>query len=140
MFCTQQNLILLAKSNDSPTINGKSNGKSGKIKQRHTVESTANWTLYDLKIAQADVLYKDFMDLATEHKSDFTELVTGQNSDKVKIYALLLSEAHIILRITKEISFMGHINDASGKSNAATDYIEKLFYESCQQLGDFYVM
>lgn len=142
MFCTSQNLILLAKSNDSPKNNGIKSTKQ--TKKHQSVESTANWTLYDLKIAQADALYKDFMDLATEHKSDFKELMTGQNADKVKIYGLLLSEAHVILRIAKEICFDGQLNDTSSNSkhldHPTPEYIEKLFFESCLQLADSYVM
>lgn len=142
MFCTPQNLILLAKSNDSPTNNGIKLTKQTKKKQ--SIEAMANWTLYDLKIAQADVLYKDFMDLATEHKSDFKELMTGPNADKVKIYGLLLSEAHVILRIAKDICFDGQPNDTPSNSkylgNPTPEYIEKLFFESCLQLADFYVM
>lgn len=140
-------MILLAKSNDSPKNCGKLSTKSAKQLKKHaTVETSSNWTLYNLKIAQADILYKDFMDLANEHKSDFSELMSGQNSDKVKIHSLLLSEAHVILRIAKEIVFDGYANDAflpNGKSFASAptpDYIDKLFFESCQQLADFYVM
>lgn len=150
MFCTSQNLILLAKSSESPTNHAKSTTpKSGKqTKKRNTIDQTvaANWTLYNLKIAQTDVLYKDFMDLANEHKTDSIELITGQNSDKVKIYALLLSEAHIILRIAKEICFDGQIDGVASIShgkqieNASFDRIQKLYFDSCQQLADFYVM
>lgn len=134
MYHTPQNLILLARSLNSPAIALKSKSKSRADKNQIAAESS--WTLYSLKMAPADVLYKDFIELASNHKTALTELITSQNSDKVRIYALLLTEAHVILRIAKEI-YTGEPNEhTSTYSNA----INQLFLESCHQLADFYVM
>lgn len=136
MFHTPHNLILLARSLDSPTTDRKSKTKSKQEKNQIASDSTPNWTLYNLKMSQADVLYKDFIELAANHKTDFTELITGQNSDKIKIYALLLREGHIILRIAKDI----YIKESSKASSSYSHSIEHLFLDSCHQLADFYVM
>lgn len=138
MFHTPQSLILLARSLDSPSlVNGsKSKTKSKHEKNQVAMESTPSWTLYNLKMSQADVLYRDFIEVAANHKTDFTELITCQNSDKVKIYALLLSEGHIILRIAKDIC----IGEAEKASAPYSNAIERLFLDSCHQLADFYVM
>lgn len=135
MFHTPNNLILLAQSVNSPSNEPNSKSKS-KGKTQIVSESTSNWTLYSLKMSPADVLYKDFIELAANHKIGLTELITCQNSDKVRIFTLLLSEGHVILRIAKEIY--------TGESDAfATNYakdIDRLFLDSCHQLADFYVM
>lgn len=88
-------------------------------------------------MSSADVLYNDFIELAANHKTELTELITSQNSDKVRIYALLLSEGHVILRIAKDIYIGNESNDSSANY---TKSIERLFLESCHQLADFYVM
>lgn len=132
IFHTPQNLILLAQSVNTPPADSKFKSKS---KQENN-QTESSWTLYNLKMSQADVLYKDFIELAANHKMDFTELITSQNSDKVRIYALLLSEGHIILRIAKEI-FIAELNKTS---SAYLDTIDRLFLDSCHQLADFYVM
>lgn len=146
LFSTQQNLILLARSHESPTNSSKSNAKSTKQskKQRSTtLETASDWTIYNLKTAQADILYRDFMELAANHATDFSETASGCDSDKIKIYALLLSEAHTILRIAKEISSESGNNtskSSTAQSNEINNQIDDLFLSSCQQLADFFVM
>lgn len=135
MFHTPQSLILLARSHNSPTSETKSKLKS-KPGKNVVPDSAPSWTLYNLKMSQADVLYKDFIELAANHKTELTELITSQNSDKVRIFALLLSEGHVILRIAKDI-FIGEPNEIS---TSYTKAIEQLFLDSCLQLADFYVM
>lgn len=140
MLCTAQNLMLLAQSRNSPILNGQKhqpkNGKQPATPKRNViVENISNWTLYDLKIAQADVLYRDFMELAANHIPD-----------SPKIYAHLLSEAHTILRIAKEICFDCDANKSvsstmrNAKDDVQQQQIEKLFFESCQKLADFLVV
>lgn len=147
MLHTGTNLILLAQSHSSPPPppltpshdpKSKSKSKATAAKNQSPVESAPSWTLYDLKMSPADVLYKDFMDLAANHKTELTELITSQNSDKVRIYVLLLGEGHVILRIAKDIC----IDDASSTAVSASyiKSIERLFRDSCHQLADFYVM
>lgn len=134
MFATQNNLILLAQSPELPALpNGTKNSKKATI----VMEPASNWTIYNLKIAQADVLYKDFMEQAADHAIDFTEPLEACDSDKIKIYALLLSEAHTILRIANEVVF-----DSGGMRPMPEDgtNLEQLFLSSCQELADFYVM
>lgn len=132
MFHTPQNLILLARSHNSPS----SDKSKSKSKSTKSIESSPSWTLYSLKMSPADVLYKDFIELAANHHSPLTELITSQNSDKVRIYALLLSEGHVILRIAKDI----YIDEMYDSSTSYMKSIEQLFLESCHQLADFYVM
>lgn len=135
MFATQQNLILLAQSPE-PAVTVPSGTKQSK-RQSAPIEAppSSNWTIYNLKIAQADVLYKDFMELAADHAIDFTEPMNGCDSDKIKIYSLLLSEAHTILRIANEIVF-----DSVDTKSMPDAAIGELFLNSCQKLADFYVM
>lgn len=135
MFHTSENLILLARSSNSPSNEIKFKSKS-KEKNQNASDSTSNWTLYSLKMSPADVLYKDFIELAANHKTGLTELITSQNSDKVRIYTLLLSEGHVILRIAKEI-YTGESNEFS---TSYSKRIDGLFLDSCHQLADFYVM
>lgn len=106
------------------------------IKGKERNQSESSWTLYSLKMCQADVLYKDFIEQAANHKTQLTELITSQNSDKVRIYSQLLGEGHVILRIAREIC-TGEPNQISSSHATA---IEHLFLDSCHQLGDFYVM
>lgn len=143
MFHTAKNLILLARSHFSPpppstpSKDTKSKSKQA-VKNQSSAESAPSWTLYNLKMSPADVLYKDFMELAANHKTELTELITSQNSDKVRIYVLLLSEGHVILRIAKDICI-----DEAASSEVSPRYtksIERLFRDSCHQLADFYVM
>lgn len=134
MFRTSQNLILLAQSFNSPANEIKS--KSKLRAERNQIAAEHSWTLYSLKMAPADVLYNDFIELASNHKTALTELITSQNSDKVRIYALLLSEGHVILRIAKEI-YTGEPNEQSSSYSKA---INRLFLDSCHELADFYVM
>lgn len=124
----------MARSLNSPANEIKSKSKSRADKNQIAAESS--WTLYSLKMAPADVLYKDFIELASNHKMELTELITSANSDKVRIYALLLTEAHVILRIAKDI-YTGEHNE---HSNTYSKTINQLFLESCHQLADFYVM
>lgn len=148
MFHTAKNLILLARSHVSPSPptapstpahDAKSKSKSkAAVKTQISAELAPSWTLYNLKMSPADVLYKDFMELAANHKTELTELITSQNSDKVRIYVLLLGEGHVILRIAKDICI-----DEASSSEVSTRYtkaIERLFRDSCHQLADFYVM
>lgn len=133
MFHTPHNLILLAQSHNSPSeMKSKSKTKQDK---NQTIESSS-WTLYSLKMSPGDVLYKDFIEQAANHKTELTELITSQNSDKVRIYTLLLSEGHIILRIAKEI----YTGEPREISTVYSKSIDTLFLESCHQLADFYVM
>lgn len=120
MLSTQQNLILLANSNEAPSTNFKLSNSSTTDN-----DSISNWTIYDLKLAQADVLYRDFMELANSHIPD-----------SPKMYAHLLNEAHMILRIAKEISF--NLLDAANVEKS--DTIERLFLESCLKSADVCVM
>lgn len=141
MFHTAKNLILLARSHLSPpppSTPSKTKSKTTTTKNQVSADLTPSWTLYNLKMSPADVLYKDFMELAANHKTELTELITSQNSDKVRIYVLLLSEGHVILRIAKDIC----IDEASSNeiSPKYTKSIERLFRDSCHQLADFYVM
>lgn len=150
MFHTAKNLILLARSHLSspsqPPPSMSSNDSKSKSKSKvaaknavSTESSAPSWTLYNLKMSSADILYKDFIELAANHKTELTELITSQNSDKVRIYVLLLSESHVILRIAKDIC----IGESSSSHEASISYIksiERLFRDSCHQLADFYVM
>ncbi|XP_031634727.1 uncharacterized protein LOC116348019 [Contarinia nasturtii] len=129
MFHTPENLILLARSLNSPL-----NADKSKLKTK--TDSMSSWTLYSLKMSPPDVLYKDFIELAANHKTGLTELITSQNSDKVRIYSLLLSEGHVILRIAKDI-YTSELNKFTPSYSKAIDL---LFLESCHQLADFYVM
>lgn len=133
---TPHNLILLARSHSSPSNANKSKAK---LKSTKSIASdiSPSWTLYNLKMSPANVLYNDFIELATSHKTELNELITSQNSDKVRIYALLLSEGHVILRIAKDIYLGNELNDTSVNY---TKSIEHLFLASCHQLADFYVM
>lgn len=132
MFATQQNLILLAQS-PGVELSAIPNGTKKSKRQSTIVEPPSNWTIYNLKVAQADVLYKDFLELAADHATDFTKPMKKSDSDKIKIYSLLLSEAHTILRIANEISFENIKSDADRR-------LESLYLNSCQQLADFYIM
>lgn len=126
MLCTSQNVVLLAQSQSSPIKNRqKTSSKNGK-QQANKQTITSDWTLYNLNIPQADGLYRDFMDLAANHIHD-----------SPKIYLHLLSESHIILRIAKEICF-GY--DTHQLNDAKSQKIEKLFFDSCVKLADFFVM
>lgn len=131
MFHTPENLILLARSSNSP-----SNEIKFKTKSKEMNQNESSWTLYSLKMAPADVLYKDYIELAANHKTGLTELITSQNSDKLRIYTLLLSEGHVILRIAREI-YTGEPNEFS---TSYAKRIDGLFLDSCHQLADFYVM
>lgn len=134
IFHTPHNLILLAQSLNSPSeIKSKTKSKPEK---NQITESSSNWTLYNLKMSSADVLYKDFIELAANHKTGLTELITSQNSDKVRIYTLLLSEGHVILRIAKEM----YTGEPREITSAYSKTVDTLFFESCHQLADFYVM
>lgn len=127
MLTTNESLILLASSvnNATPT----------KSKRNETL--TTNWTIYNLKMAGADGLYHDFIELANSYI---------RNSPK--LYAHLLSEAHMILRIAKELTFHSYASTAvstTGDSNSRSrieykDRINELFLESCLHLGDICVM
>lgn len=134
MFHTPENLILLARSLNSPLNVDKSKLKSKEKTQ--TESSLSNWTLYSLKMSQPDLLYKDFIEFSENHKTALTELITSQNAEKVRIYSLLLSEGHVILRIAKDI-YTGELNKFTP---SYTKEIERLFLDSCHQLADFYVM
>lgn len=95
---------------------------------------STNWTVYNLKMAQADVLYHDFIELANSYISN-----------SPKLYAHLLSEAHMILRIAKEISFHSNASSVSMVGDQRTnieykDRMNKLFLESCLHLADICVM
>lgn len=130
MLSTDQNLILLASSTSKTMPN-----KPGRDKLKHRNDTpTTNWTIYNLKMAQADELYHDFIELANSYIGN-----------SPKLYAHLLSEAHMILRIAKEISFHSNASIASTGGNHRTsieymDCINKLFLESCLHLADICVM
>lgn len=129
MLATDQNLILLASSNSKATPN-----KTSRDQTKRNDTSSANWTVYNLKIAQADVLYHDFIELANSYIGN-----------SPKLYAHLLSEAHMILRIAKEISFHsnGSFTSKVGDQRASIEYkdrMNQLFLESCLHLADICVM
>lgn len=135
MFATQHNLILLAQSPEPATTAPTGTKHSRRQSAPIEAPSSSNWTIYNLKIAQADVLYTDFMEVAADHAIDFTVPMNGCDSDKIKIYSLLLSEAHTILRIANEIAF-----DSGDTKSMPDEGVEELFLNSCQRLADFYVM
>lgn len=129
MLATDQNLILLASSTNKSTPN-----KASKDQMKRNDIPSANWTVYNLKMAQADVLYHDFIELANSHIGN-----------SPKLYAHLLSEAHMILRIAKEVSFHSKAptmstGDDPRASLEYNDRMNRLFLESCLHLADICVM
>lgn len=118
MLSTQTDLILLACS----SINSK------ELKKSNELISTSNWTIYDLKMSQAEVLYHEFVNLATNHITD-----------SPKLYTHLLSEGHIILRIAKEMILNANLHTNSNDTPITfeiRDEINKLYIESCIKLAD----
>lgn len=128
MLATDQNLILLASSTSKATM------PANKEQMKRNDSPSTNWTVYNLKMSQADDLYRDFIELANSYIGN-----------SPKLYAHLLSEAHMILRIAKEISFHSNATSTSstGNQRASIEYkdlINKLFLESCLHLADICVM
>lgn len=123
MLATQSNLILMACSSAGlSTHNPKDTKRSDEDSQ------ASNWTIYDLKMAQAEVLYREFVNLATNHITD-----------SPKLYAHLLSEGHVILRIAKELVLNADLHTSSADSPITVekrDEINRLYTESCLKLAD----
>lgn len=129
MLATDQSLILLASST-SKTTPSKSNIDQSK---RNAIASTS-WTVYNLKMAPADVLYHDFVELAYSYIGN-----------SPKLYAHLLSEAHMILRISREVSFHSSApytstGDEQKNTVEYNDRMNKLFLRSCLHLADVCVV
>lgn len=124
MFSTSKNLILLASNNVQVSR------LESKSTSRIDGDNQSNWTIYNLKIASAGVLYRDFMELAANHIPDCP-----------KVYAHLLSEAHMIVRIAKEVSFQSeHAINRNTANGELEEQYNQLFLDSCLKLGDVSVM
>lgn len=134
MLATERNLILLASSaiSTSKSTPNKVSANKGQIERTDSIAT--NWTVYNLRMARADVLYHDFIELANSYIGN-----------SPKLYAHLLSEAHMILRIAKEISFHSNASSITAAGGQTTtieykDRINELFLESCLHLADICVL
>lgn len=91
------------------------------------------WTIYNMTLPTPENMYVDFDELA---KSYFTE-----TSSACSTYAHLMGEAHVIMRVAKELSTIQN-NSSNGTDlcQYESSDCENMFLESCRKLGDFCVM
>lgn len=95
--------------------------------------SSFNWTLYNLELPTALILYNDFLSLANIHQ--FSSPQT---------YCHLISEAHMILRITLMLLQWRNRNESAVNlitpSKNDNEELLEAYKESCRLLGDYFVM
>ncbi|KAJ6643629.1 Hermansky-Pudlak syndrome 3 protein like [Pseudolycoriella hygida] len=115
MLCNNSHMVLLANHGDESVKKDLDEGC---------------WTIYNMTLPSPEDMYGDFDELA---KSYFTESGTT--------YAHLMGEAHVIMRVAKELSTI-RSNSETGTDLVKYESVkcEKMFLESCRKLGDFCVM
>lgn len=115
MLCADKTLVLLAAAAAEP----------------NEVSSTSSWTVYTLRLPSAADLYADFKLIAEQHLPD-----------SPATYALLMSEAHMIVRLASCLHHVrrhGERAEVRGMNGHISTTILSLFTDSCALLADFCV-
>lgn len=122
VLLSENNLVLLANSDSSPTHSVSSNSSS----------TASYWTLYNLELPTPKTIFNDISILANAHR--FTSSQT---------YCHLMSEAHVILRVALVMRKWDVVDEnvkliMSVKSNI--DDVIETYRTSCALLADHYIM
>ncbi|XP_044260158.1 Hermansky-Pudlak syndrome 3 protein homolog [Tribolium madens] len=122
ILLSENNLVLLANSESSPTHSVSSNSSS----------NASYWTLYNLELPTPKTIFNDISILANAHR--FTSSQT---------YCHLMSEAHVILRVGLVLKKWGVVEEnvklIIPVKNNIDDVIET-YRTSCALLADHYIM
>ena len=124
VLCTENNLVLLASSEHcSVTLDD----------ELHL----SNWTIYNLQQPDGPALYRDFMELAKNHRHVHRAT-----------YLHFLCDAHMVVRIAREFLTEAELSRKESTTNFgvqnkieenARSSLDKMFVESCLNFGDVYV-
>ncbi|KAK0079205.1 hypothetical protein PV326_008883 [Microctonus aethiopoides] len=89
-----------------------------------------SWTFYSLTLPRPEDIYHDILEAANNHKIS-----------SPATYKHLLYEAHIVLRLAKDIIFYSSNATFSDNINdVLISHLDNLYRQSCALLGDYYIL